>query len=191
MQYEHRPFNGDPFIRETIRRQIKRWNVRTVVETGTHIGTTAAALARVARCVHTIEIDRKRFREAAHLDRLPNVTRHVGSSPRVLDEILPRLKSPLLFYLDAHWRARWPLLAELRAIARHGVRRPLIAIHDVEVPGKPFGYDVYGGQKLCLAYVRPALEGIYGSPGFRYRYNQKAAGARRGILYVCSKRKAR
>lgn len=177
-------FNGDTYICGEFARLVSRWSIKTIVETGTCHGATARLLAGMVPVVHTIELDPKWFLWSAHLDEFRGVTRHRGSSPDVLAKILPDLTRPVMFYLDAHWKAYWPLLDELRVIAEHSMDDAVIVIHDCKVPGRNFGYDVYDGQELCFDYVASSLQHIYGDNGFAYYFNDKATGARRGVLYV-------
>jgi hypothetical protein len=177
-------FNGDSFILREFARILREHAIHTVVETGTFFGQTTAALAASGVEVHTIEIIPELFLRADHLDRFPNVWRYFGSSPEVLDRILPSVAPPTLFFLDAHWYNYWPLRDELRVIAKHRRSHAVISVHDIEVPGTDFGYDTYGEQKLCWDYIAPEIEAIYGPGNYTYRYNQQCTGARRGIVYI-------
>lgn len=177
------PFNGDHHLLAEVRSLVSRWRINTAIETGTHIGATARGLSEFVASVETIEIDPQRFAQCEHLDQLGNVRRHLGSSPEVLERILPDVDEPVLFYLDAHWNEYWPLLDELKVIAGRGLERVLIVIHDVRVPEKHFGYDCYKGQVLDLDFVEDSLERLYRGP-FNHYYNEEAAGAERGVLYV-------
>jgi hypothetical protein len=58
----------------------------------------------------------------------------------------------------------------------------VIIIHDFKVPGKPWGFDSYGGKDLDLDYVRESLS--YINQDFNLSYNQVAEGNKRGILYA-------
>lgn len=180
-------FNGDSHIARKIALLVRFYNVSTIIETGTLYGDTTRALALLAPKVITIEIDPSHTRIAQkNCHHLSNVEFLVGNSPEVLQRILP-LSTPTLFYLDAHWGAYCPLIDELKVIAAAGMR-PVIAIHDFLVPGKPFGFDTYSGQPYTLEWVRPSLQEIFGPEGFRYHYNTVADGANRGVIYIEPKR---
>jgi hypothetical protein len=70
-----------------------------------------------------------------------NVELLLGDAGQVLRQLLPHLQEPAVFWLDSHWSAGeaplppgvspCPLLAELRAIAEHPVKRHVILIDDV------------------------------------------------------------
>ena len=83
--------------------------------------------------------------------------------------------------MDAHWSEYWPINDEIRAIKP----RPssVVIIHDFKVPGKPFGYDTYGGVDLDYELVKDALAFV--NPDYKIFYNDKAEGKHfRGILYA-------
>jgi len=93
--------------------------------------------------------------------------------------------SKTLVWLDAHWNSHCPLLEELEAIAEVGIR-PVIMIHDWQVPGRPdLGYDHFpDGRPFELSAISDHLDAIYGAGGWDHHHNDKAEGAKRGILYV-------
>jgi predicted O-methyltransferase YrrM len=139
------------------------------VETGTFRGysTEVVARHRPALPVFTVEVVESTYQRSARaLRRYANVTPMLGSSDRVVRQLLvaeQRLGPFPLFYLDAHWQTFWPLRDELSAIGQWG-GKAVIVIDDFEVPGQPqFGFDVDGGgeqtagHKCNLDYIRPAL----------------------------------
>lgn len=105
------------------------------VETGTFLGaSTLWAAAHFAR-VQTVEASRELFARAREvLEPHANVVRHLGRSQDVLRAIVPGLKEPALFWLDAHWsagetfgeREECPLLLELEIILAGGSHAVLI-----------------------------------------------------------------
>jgi len=183
------PFNGDSFLHGEVGRLIGRWGVEVAVETGTHAGHTAVALSLLCERVVTIEIDPRRAEAAKALfesvGRSDVVDLIRGSSEQVLDALRVELGGRrALFYLDAHWQDYWPLHDELRAIARIEGPRPVVVIHDFQVPGRPYlGFDTYKGMPLDLNFVRDGLEAVY-QGACTIRYNSLAAGARRGVLFA-------
>lgn len=115
--------------------------------------------------VHSIDLDqRARDRAAALFASNPNIHLHLGSSERVLrqmiseGEITPADRP--LFYLDAHWGKNLPLKAELEAITR--LERAVVVVDDFAVPGRSdpgrphgsFGFDIYGGEILSWGMIR-------------------------------------
>ena len=109
-----------PGLARTARRAI---GARTLVETGTNVGNSAAVAARLFERVVTIEKDPTLH--ATALDRhgeLRNVEWLLGDSRDVLPQL--HLSEPTVFWLDGHWSAgdtagegdECPLLEELAAI---------------------------------------------------------------------------
>lgn len=181
MAFETEPFNGDPHIGERIRELVAKHGVRTIVETGTYKGVTTRELAKLA-FVFSIEKNEALWRELPPIMGIGWILR---DSRVALPKAIAASQGEPLFYLDAHWGADWPLLGELAAIAEAGIK-PVIVIHDFEVPGTDLGFDEYGGQRLDWEYVREAVERIYGADGYERSTNdpERAAGARRGVLYL-------
>lgn len=109
-----------PKLAKTARRAV---GARTLVETGTNVGNSAALAARLFERVVTIEKDPTLHAAAreGHAN-LPNVEWMLGDSR----DILPRLdlSEPTVFWLDGHWSAgdtagegdECPLLDELATI---------------------------------------------------------------------------
>jgi hypothetical protein len=63
----------------------------------------------------------------------------LGNSPDILADLIKTgIPDQTLFFLDAHWGPYWPLPDEVRALPRG---KGVIVVHDIKVPGKPFGFD--------------------------------------------------
>ncbi|PSN20145.1 hypothetical protein C7271_03605 [filamentous cyanobacterium CCP5] len=80
------------------------FGIKTFVETGTYYGHTAKWAASIFQEVLTIEYSRELFEHAKgeHKDS-ENIKFLFGDSRTVLNEVLPNISSPVLFWLDAHW----------------------------------------------------------------------------------------
>jgi LPS sulfotransferase NodH len=177
-------FNGDPYIEAEIRRLVGSASIKTIIETGTYRGHTTRAFSNMAVEVVTIEIDRNFWDLGKHLDLLGNVRRIQGDSGKVLETVLPQLHGPFLFYLDAHWGMHSPLLEELDAIARSGLK-PIIAIHDFQNPTQPsLGFDEWDIGPYRFEIIASKIVAIYGENGWRHWFNSEALGAKRGIIYI-------
>jgi hypothetical protein len=104
---------------------IEGLQLQAAVETGTHLGDTAAALSDMVEQVSTVELSHEYVEraKARHAER-PQITFLEGSSPAVLADLAPSLERAALFWLDAHWceadtagyEAQCPVLAEIEAI---------------------------------------------------------------------------
>src|SRR5215212_6347121 len=79
-------------------------NAGDFIETGTYHGDTAAWAAQHFARVATIELSPQYHAAAAQRFRGQQQVRVLnGSSATVLQEIVPGLTSPAIFWLDAHW----------------------------------------------------------------------------------------
>lgn len=195
MPYQDAPFNADTYIEAEFIKLRDRFNISTVIETGTCLGYTTLWLAKNFDKVYTIELN-KEYCELARAKFLqyPNITSIHGNSEDVLRHL--RIDGNAMFFLDAHWGNQCPLLGELHAIQRMGIK-PVIAIHDFYTGNDELGYDSYKGQPFELHWISRSLDLIYPPTfqethagnvrvrdGFKFHYNTEATGARRGIVYI-------
>jgi len=75
--------------------------------------------------------------------------------------------------LDAHWEQHWPLLDELRQIARTHKDNCIIVIDDFKVSGRSdIPYDFYaidGGHLECsLPYIKKDLDQVFSKYTIHY-----------------------
>lgn len=116
--------------------------IDTLIETGTFRGETIRNLKNCFSELHTIELSREYYQAASRAEADPRITFHCGDSVRVLQDLLPRLNKPVLFFLDAHFCQRGtargaedvPLRKELELIVQRGFP-DLIIIDDVRLFG--------------------------------------------------------
>lgn len=208
-------FSGDIFFQKEISRLVHKHSITSVVETGTYLGDTAIALARMVPTVITIENNPQFAAIARNKSKnYSNIKLLVGNSPQVLHTVIPTLRTPTMYFLDAHWYNYWPLLDELTEIARNPKIVHVIIIHDFYVPGTSLGYDSYINPTgfapfdsvlsfldMTLRPVAPKLtEALFKkqkldlpyitnaikqiNPKFSYHYNTKATGKKRGIIFI-------
>jgi hypothetical protein len=162
-------FHGDAVYRRLVLGLLEAFPFTSFVETGTSRGysTELVAMTYPKLPVFTAEVLDETYQTSKFaLGRYPNVVQLLGSSDEVVAKLIGERKigELPLFYLDAHWEAYWPLLAEMRHIA--GARlRTCMVIDDFEVPGQPqFEYDTYPpaggspGGNCNLDYMLPALD---------------------------------
>lgn len=145
--YRRRPVVPPPHVVKVraLRDHARRFGLRVLVETGTFEGEMARKCRDDFARIHTIELDPAlAARAAARLARWPQIEVLTGDSAVRLPELLARLAGPALFWLDGHYSggptARGardtPLVEELQAIARHGVRGHVLLIDDARCLGE-------------------------------------------------------
>jgi hypothetical protein len=128
----------------------RRFAPEAFVETGTFRGDTTEWASRVFAKVHSVEAHEGIYREAAvRLKGLPNVHAEHADTRSFLTRVVPSLKGPAVFWLDAHWCAsgttygasdECPVLDELAIIAQSPIDH-FILIDDARLflspPGAP------------------------------------------------------
>jgi hypothetical protein len=210
--YDKKAFGGDTYLGKEFEKLVKKHKIQAIVETGTFHGHTTKEFAKMVPMVYTLEY-KQEFADIArkNLKGVKNVKILVGSSPDTMRELLPKLKGPVLFFLDAHWYRYWPLRDELQAIADTGHKNAVIVVHDFYVPGrKDLGYDqytpsltwidylwkggwnrifeklfnitVYKRQKLDYPYIKDKVLAI--NKRYKYYYNKRAVGGKRGVIII-------
>jgi hypothetical protein len=89
---------------QTLREYAKKYSLEVLVETGTFKGDMVAAMMEDFSAIYSIELA-NHFFEAA-VQRFWNqdkVTILQGDSGKVLEELVPKLERPALFWLDGHY----------------------------------------------------------------------------------------
>jgi hypothetical protein len=183
MPYQDHPWNGDGYAAAEVKRLAIKHGLRWAIETGTCYGSTTMWLAEHFSEVYSFEVHGPSFDIARQ--RCGDFNLYHTDSVQGLRMTLPNMQGMGLCFLDAHWGSVCPLLSELEAIAQAGIR-PVIMIHDWQVPGRPdLGFDLFpDGTPFHLDAIKSHLDAIYGVGGWEHHYNDKAEGAKRGIIYV-------
>ena len=167
----HTGFNRAPEIGNLIQSLGKDFHIEAAVETGTWKGETTRFLSSCFDEVHTIEISDEHYKNAIEtLKDRPNVHLHLGSSEKVMHEILPALSSKrTIFYLDAHWNEYWPLLDELEEIGKTHKDNCIVVIDDFKVPHRrDISYDKYGRHKCSYEYISKKLDQVFTDYDYYY-----------------------
>lgn len=116
------------------------FEVSVFIESGTFLGNTTFAAARVFKTVHSIEVSPEFYRKALRrLGKLKHVELHLGDSGDLLGSILSRSRGKTLFYLDGHYDGgksgrgieNTPIWRELEAIRQAGMEEAVILIDDL------------------------------------------------------------
>jgi hypothetical protein len=176
-------YEGDENIHLEIKKLVKQHKINHIIETGTYMGGTTRRLSEFCK-VLSIEVNKENFIKAQKNTLGHNCHITFGSSPEKMAEYLPTATDKnILFFLDAHWNGT-PLIQELEVIEKNNLK-PVIIIHDWKVPDRPdLGFDSYNGQDYTYEWIKPNLDKIYGELGYSYHYNDKADGAKRGVIYI-------
>jgi hypothetical protein len=153
-----------PFMkRAIILRYALDYHCKTLVETGTQYGDTPWLFHNRFETIYTIELSpmlaamaRARFRN------LPHVNVVEGDSGQKLAELLPKLQSKTIFWLDGHYSAGLtargskdcPIYAELQSIASL-CKVPFVVLID---DARCFGHEKdYPSLQELGAFVRELL----------------------------------
>lgn len=126
---------------ETVKKYSKKYNIPTLIETGTYHGAMVEAMLNNFSKIISIELDGNLFK-AAELKffKQSHVKIVFGDSEKVLSKILKSISEPCLFWLDGHYipesvdTARGerdtPILQELEHILNHPIKDHVILIDD-------------------------------------------------------------
>jgi hypothetical protein len=103
----------------------KKYNLKTLIETGTFLGDMVYSQRNNFSKLVSIELDEVFYKDAKQkLKRVNNIEILKGDSGIVLKEITPVLNEPCLFWLDGHYSAGFtargdletPIISELNTI---------------------------------------------------------------------------
>lgn len=135
-----RPIPASGEIKRTILHSyIKKYNLKNFVETDTFHGDTVEAMRKLLSTIHSIELSKELYIKAkSRFATYSNITIWNGDSGKVLKKILPTLKKPTLFWLDAHGSGgitaegeEWsPIIKELMLITKLSNKKHVILIDD-------------------------------------------------------------
>lgn len=162
---------------EQIKKLKDKFNIKTLVETGTFKGINARLHSSNFDEVLTCEIMEEYFSSASEkLKDYQNVKIFKKSSPDFLKEFVEEYNKKnrtdfILFYLDAHFynpslppEKRFVVLDELKALK--GFKNAVILIHDFD---NGLGHITYDGRPLNLDILKNNLMDV--NPDFRLYTN--------------------
>lgn len=176
-------WNCDKILAATVEGLIKKHQVRTFIETGTHHGHTARWLGE--RCPHVVTFESEIEHKEYHKDFPANIQVIYGKSQARICEAINQSEQPYAVYLDAHWWTPTPTPLELTQIAVAQYVPEFIIIHDFVVPNTSLGFDRFQDWKNDWPTVKPYADLIFGFDNYNQYYNDDTAeGARRGVLFV-------
>lgn len=183
------PFNGQDKRLELVSQILEATSPDSIVETGTHRGTTTEYLAGIfSNPIHTVELEPRHFHYSKHrLRGHRNVKTHREDSRVFLrkgagSEIT---KDRTLFYLDAHGNEDLPLATEIRLIAANW-EEWIVLIDDFLVPDDPgYIFDTWSGRPFDLSLL--PLGEISAEIFWPSAPSTIETGARRGCVVLSSK----
>jgi hypothetical protein len=128
------PGAGAPHLvkQRTIAEFARKFDLHVLVETGANFAHMLYVNQNRFREIYSIELDGRRAESARRkFAKRPNIHVLQGDSGKVLPQLLPALKEPCLFWLDAHdYDISSPVKQELAAIYSHPVRGHVLLIDD-------------------------------------------------------------
>jgi hypothetical protein len=175
-------FNNDTFLELKFIELKNKYNIKSVIETGTYYADTTKWMSLNFDNVFTCEINEAVHNIAkAELYGYENVVHKNEDTRTFLPYALENSTGNTLVFLDAHWYEN-PLLEEIKIIGDSN-KYPIIAIHDFKVPNKPFGYDKYHNISYEWSYINNSVDNAFPN-GYKIEYNSQATGASRGCIFI-------
>ena len=145
----------------------EQFSLHTLIETGTYLGDMVEACRGAFARIFSVELSRELFEKAR--ERFapdPSVAIVHGDSSEVLPQVLAKVDTPALFWLDAHYSGGitaqgtelTPIFRELEIIFAHPVPGHVILIDDA---GDFIGTDGYPTLAELKAFVQRHRPGIH------------------------------
>ncbi len=122
-----------------IRSYQKKKGVDIMVETGTYKGDMVYKMLNFFKKIYTIELSEKLYKDACvRFKDFSHITLVRGDSGDKISEILESINEPSLFWLDGHYSGgetalgslETPVIAELKSILNHTIKKHVILIDD-------------------------------------------------------------
>jgi hypothetical protein len=178
-------FNADYNISDEVLRLKEKFNITTIIETGTHHGQSTDWFSKNFNEIITVELlDNNLFYAKKNCENINNIKFNLGSSIDLLPEIVNNNKDKnVLFYLDAHpdtiSKEITPLPYELESIIKMNIK-PCILIHDIDLKFINFTNN--------LESILPYADKIYGKDNYKYYTNENNMGKPKvKVLYIIPK----
>lgn len=115
------------------------YKINQLIETGTYLGDTSAALSSSFKKIYTVELNRELFKKTTkRLSKFKNVFCYNLSSDIFLKNIISKIKVKSIFFLDAHYSGpgtskdnNFSCLKELYEIKKSKIKNHIIIIDDI------------------------------------------------------------
>jgi hypothetical protein len=123
----------------TVKKYADMFGIKTFVETGTYLGQMIDGIKEIFDTIISIELDDFLFKRAAdRFARFENITILHGDSASLLPGCIESIKTPILFWLDAHYSAgitakadkETPIWLEVESILKHPLYREHVILID-------------------------------------------------------------
>jgi len=132
----------DLYKHQTIKLYGERFDLDTLIETGTYLGTTVWAVRNHFSRIFSIELGQALYERAKKLFAgCEHISIIKGDSGKVLPIVLDLINKPSLFWLDGHYSAgitacgdiQTPIIQEIEAIFAHPIKQHVILIDDARL----------------------------------------------------------
>jgi hypothetical protein len=145
-----------------VKQYAKLLSITTFIETGTYSGEMVKANKKFFNRIYSIELDNALFVAAKQkFSKHKNISIIKGDSGAVLPELLKKISSPCLFWLDAHYSfgitARGdedtPILKEVKCTLTHPMSTQVILIDDAHCFVGQDGYPTIEELKKFVSRI--------------------------------------
>lgn len=158
---------------QIVRDMAKKYNIDTLVETGTYVGNMIDANKNNFDRIFSIELDSKLFvRAQRKFIKFKKIKLMKGNSSKILPLILKRINQASIFWLDAHYsgkltakdKVNTPILSELKFIFADKPKNHIILIDDAN-------YFTGKNDYPAISTLRNLVLKEYPEHKFKIRYN--------------------
>lgn len=141
----------------------KKFNIETLIETGTFHGLMIYAQKTKFKKIVSIEIDKSLYEEALKKFSIYNhIELHCGDSAHVLKKVVRDYDYPCLYWLDGHYsggvtgkgKYTTPILEELKTIFDSDINH-IVLIDDARFFTGEDDYPTIEGLRLLIKKLRP------------------------------------
>lgn len=138
-----RPIPPPHYYKQSVIKKLAEDNqIKIFIETGTYKGDMIEAMIPYFEQLFSIEIFKPLFDKAVKLFKSqPKITILNGDSGALIKDLLSKIQTPCLFWLDGHFSGdgtgktdkHTPIIAELDAIFKHTLKNHIILIDDARL----------------------------------------------------------
>lgn len=127
------------YKQKIIKEYATKYNISTLIETGTYQGETIRNVRNSFKIIYSIELDKVLYQNAKNsFKQFKDITIVNGDSGEKIFEIINKIDVPCLFWLDGHYSEgitskgdlNTPILQELNHILNHHIKNHIILIDD-------------------------------------------------------------